>query len=101
MNIGAAIKDIREGLAISQKELGEKCYISQSNLSRIETGSYKPNADTVSKICRRLDIPESLLYIMAIQENDIADNKKKIYQLLHPMIKDLALQIATTGTNSK
>jgi len=93
MNIGGAIKNIREGLCISQKELGERCYISQSNLSRIETGNYKPSFDTIRKICGMLDIPESLLYIIAIQEKDVAENKKKVYQVLHPMIKDLALQI--------
>ncbi len=96
MNIGVAIRNIREELSISQKELGVRCYISQSNLSRIESGSCKPSPETISKICDILDIPESLIYIMAMQENDVVESKKGVYQLLHPMIKSLALQIATT-----
>ena len=100
MNIGGAIKHLREGLSISQKELGERCYISQSNLSRIETGSYKPNPGTVSKICSMLDIPESLIYLMAIQEKDVAESKKNVYHLLYPMIKDLAMQIAASPSQS-
>ena len=98
MDIGSAIKNIREGLSISQKELGERCFISQSNLSRIETGSYKPNPETVSKICTYLDIPEQLVYILAIQEKDVAECKKNTYHVLHPMIRELAIQIAVTGT---
>ncbi len=96
MNIGAAIRSIREGLCISQKELGTRCYISQSNLSRIESGTCNPSPDTVTKICRILDIPESLVYIMAMQEADVVECKKRVYKVIFPMIRDLALQIATT-----
>ena len=52
------IKERREQLGISQKELAEKVGISQSFLCDIEQGSSKPSIDTALKIAEALNIDD-------------------------------------------
>ena len=50
------IKEKRERLCMSQKELAEKAGISQSFLCDIEQGRNKPSIDTAIKIAQVLNI---------------------------------------------
>ena len=52
------IKEKREELGISQKELAEKIGISQSFLCDIEQGRCKPSIDTAIKIAQVLDVAD-------------------------------------------
>ena len=52
------IKERREQLGISQKQLAEKADISQSFLCDIEQGRSKPSIDTALKIADALDISD-------------------------------------------
>ena len=52
------IKERREQLGISQKELAEKIGISQSFLCDIEQGRSKPSIDTALKIASALNIED-------------------------------------------
>ncbi|MCF8451235.1 MAG: helix-turn-helix domain-containing protein [Taibaiella sp.] len=96
MNIGSAIKSIRKKLSITQYELAEKCDLSQTSLSQIETGIKRPSQRTISKVCTVLDIPESIIYIVAMQESDVPPSKKGVYELVYPSIKSLALQMVSS-----
>ncbi len=96
MNIGSAIKSIRKKLAITQYELAEKCDLSQTSLSQIETGIKRPSQRTISKVCTVLDIPESIIYIVAMQESDVPASKRGVYELVYPSIKSLALQMVSS-----
>jgi transcriptional regulator with XRE-family HTH domain len=95
MQIGIAIKSIRKKLSIKQNELADKCGISQTSLSQIETGIKRPSDKTIKKLCVALEIPESILYILAMQQADVPDNKKDIYNLVFPSIRNLALQMVS------
>ena len=95
MNIGLAIKSIRKKLSITQYELAEKCDLSQTSLSQIETGVKRPSQRTISRVCTVLDIPESIIYIVAMQEIDVPASKKSVYDLVYPSIKSLALQMVS------
>ena len=96
MNIGSAIKSIRKKLSITQYELAEKCDLSQTSLSQIETGIKRPSQRTITKVCSVLDIPESIIYIVAMQEADVPPSKKGVYELVYPSIKSLALQMVSS-----
>ena len=50
------IKERREQLGISQKELAERASISQSFLCDIEQGRSKPSIDTAIKIAQVLNV---------------------------------------------
>ena len=52
------IKERREQLGISQKELAEKADISQSFLCDIEQGRSKPSIDTAVKLADALTISD-------------------------------------------
>lgn len=52
------IKERREELDLSQKELAEKVGISQSFLCDIEQGRSKPSIDTALKIAEVLNISD-------------------------------------------
>lgn len=93
MNIGMAIKFVRTNLNVSQKELSRTCGLAQTSLSQIENNIKKPQAKTVQSICRALDVPESIIYILAMEEKDISHNKRIMYQVVHPSITSLALQM--------
>ena len=52
------VKERREELGMSQKELAEKAGISQSFLCYIEQGRSKPSIDTALKIAEVLNISD-------------------------------------------
>lgn len=52
------IKERRERLGISQKELAERAGISQSFLCDIEQGRCKPSIDTAVRLAKELDITD-------------------------------------------
>ena len=52
------IRERREQLGISQKELAEKAGISQSFLCDIELGSCKPSIDTAVKLAQVLYVSD-------------------------------------------
>ena len=81
MNLGLSIKVIRRELGITQYELSEKCGISQTSLSQIETGTKRPSP--------------RIIYILGMQDSDVPESKKGIYSLIFPSIQNLALQIVS------
>lgn len=99
MNIGSAIKSIRKELHITQDSLALKCSLSQTSLSQIENGLKRPTAKTMKKLSTAMDIPEVVIYIMAMEEGDVSENKKGMYHLVYASIKRLALQIASKQNN--
>jgi transcriptional regulator with XRE-family HTH domain len=93
MNIGLAIRSIRRKLNVSQHDLAERCQLTQTALSQIETGKKRPSQRTMDRICEALDIPQSIIYIVAMEDTDVSPGKKDVYDLVYPSIKTLALQM--------
>ena len=52
------IREKREQMGISQKELAEKCGITQSHLCDIEQGRNKPSLPVAVKIAQVLDVAD-------------------------------------------
>ena len=100
MNLGKAIMSVRKQLGIKQYELAEMCGISQTSLSQIETGVKRPSPNTLKKICNAFEVPDSVLYILGMQDTDIPESKKEMYSLLFPSIKSLALQMVSPKDSS-
>lgn len=93
MNVGRAIKLVRNHFGISQEDLSEKTGISQTSISQIETGTKNPSKKTITAICNAFEIPEAVLYIIGIDENDVPKSRKEAYKRLYPQIRDLAIEI--------
>lgn len=101
MNIGSAIKTIRIKSNLTQVELAKRCQLSQTSLSQIENNNKKPSARTIKKICEVLEVSESIIYILAMENIDVPASRKKIYEVLFPAITAMALQIVGSNDDFK
>lgn len=62
LNIGLEIKILRERKRMSGKELAEKIGLSQSQMSRLEKGQRRIDAQVLHKIARALDVRPSFFF---------------------------------------
>ncbi len=59
--IGSRIRRLRESAGIDQGKLAERTGISQSNISRIESGAQSPRTGTLERIATALNVPLSAI----------------------------------------
>ncbi|MCG9900880.1 MAG: helix-turn-helix domain-containing protein [Hydrotalea sp.] len=94
MNIGKAIKQLRKQQGLSQSELAKVTNITQAALSGIENGN-RPSHETLANLCNALKVPESLIYVLGIEREDVPSEKKQLYDSLFPVIQDLIFKIGS------
>ncbi len=83
MNIGHAIKTIREKRKISQTQLAKRVDVTQAFLSLVEKGTREPSLDTVKKISAQLNVPQQVLMLLACDEKSKAGKYSKyIHQIV-------------------
>lgn len=56
MNVGKKIRQLREKLGLSNRQLAIKAGLSQPVMNRIENGNRKADIETIEKICDALGI---------------------------------------------
>ena len=95
MDLGYAIRLIRNELDITQQELSEMSGVSQAALSQIEKNQKRPGDQTLKKICRALDVPECLIYILGMTGKDVPESRKAAYNMIFPSIRTLAMQFVS------
>ncbi len=61
MNIGEKIKNAREDMDLSQREMAELIPMNQSNYSKIERNIQEPSMQQLKKICQILRLDPSYL----------------------------------------
>jgi transcriptional regulator with XRE-family HTH domain len=93
MEIGVTIKTIRKQANMTQEELSAVTGLSQTSVSQIESGHKRPSKTSLKKICDALDVPEAVVYILALEDSDVPASRKKMFNKLYPDIKSLALQL--------
>src|SRR5689334_18706145 len=93
MNIGNAIKQVRTHYGLSQIDLSTKTGISQTSISQIESGAKNPSKRSIEAICKALEIPEAILYVLGMEDLDVPTSKKGVYNDLYPAMKEFAIQI--------
>lgn len=91
MDLGNAIKTIREQKKISAKELAKECGISVNSMCHIETNKTLPRKDTLSKICECLNIPPAYLLFFCITDEDLKPNTRALFNTLYEPIKKILL----------
>lgn len=72
MNIGNAIKKIREESGLSRREMSAKIGCTQTALWKIETGKVYPKNSTVDLFCFVTKTPLARLYSMSFEPRDFA-----------------------------
>lgn len=95
MNLGLGIRKIRTDKGLLQGELAKKCKISQTSLYQIEKGLKRPSGKTLEIICKKLEIPETLIYLYALEESDIPEKKKESFRLFYPVVEEMIRKFVT------
>lgn len=91
--IGDVIVSIRKKRKLTQGKLAEKAGVTRSYLSKIENNQYMPSMRMTTKIANVLDVPVPVIFFFTLKEEDIKPEKRKVYKVLAPSIKDLLLKI--------
>jgi XRE family transcriptional regulator, regulator of sulfur utilization len=94
MKLGKAIQELRKEKGLSQADLAKAAGITQAAMSGIENGN-RPNPETLQRLSEALEVPESLIYVMGMEKDDVPAAKKELYDALFPVIKDLVFKIAS------
>lgn len=74
MPTGSRIKKIRKQKGLTQKQLGEKCGMYESQIRKYENGNANPKIETLQKIADALDC--SLIALLGIEEYKKTDEYK-------------------------
>jgi transcriptional regulator with XRE-family HTH domain len=93
MNMGRAIRRVREDLGIEQRELAHKAGIGASYLSAIENGRSVPSQDLVDRIGVSLNLPKEVIYWLALDPPQGLDpTGRQACLLARSIIEDLIRQ---------
>ena len=92
MDLGNAIKHLRQQKGIKQNSLAEKSGITQTYLSPIENNVKEPNITTLKIICENLNVPLPVLFFLAIDSNDIVPEKRNAFKHLAPSINSMVTE---------
>lgn len=91
MNIGKAVKELRVKQGISQGDFAKRITISQTALSQLESGQTTPHQSTLDKVAKALGVSLSTLYLLAIEDVDVKEEKRAVFNELFPVIKNLLI----------
>jgi len=58
---GEHVKQLREGLNLSLREVSANCELDHSNISKIERGLFNTQLSTIIELAKGLDIPAKKL----------------------------------------
>ena len=98
MDLGIAIKTIRQQKGIKQNSLAKKCDITQTYLSQIENNVKEPNISTLRNISEQLGLPLPILFFLSLNEKDISPEKQTAYNHLAPSIKAMISEFFTNAS---
>ena len=90
MDVGYAIREIRQKQDLTQAQLAERCCMSTNAVSALEIGKTFPPRSTVERVCRALGVPVAYLLMASIQEVEFPDDKRILYRTqLEPLRNEL------------
>ena len=91
--IGDYIINLRKKKGLSQKELGDKLFVSNNTVSKWERGTLLPDIDNIKKLAQVLDTNvESVIYG---EEKNKKNKKKKILTIISVIILIILFCIST------
>lgn len=93
MELGTTIKELRKKKGMKQGEFAKRIGISPTSLSHIETNHTRPKKSTLEMICSELEIPDHLLYLLSLNEEDVPKGNEKLYEMMYPQLKEWMINI--------
>lgn len=92
MNIGQAIVTIRKARKMTQKQLAERCGMSQNAIVSLEKNRSHPPMETIKKLQAALNVPQSFIMLYAIEYSDIPQDKLNNARLLLDPLREYLLK---------
>ena len=87
MNIGEKIRNAREDLDLSQRDMANLIPMNQSNYSKIERDVQEPNLEQLRRICQILNLDPR--YLLNLQEfSSITEIDMKLLMDIKKFIKE-------------
>lgn len=83
MKIGRKIRDSREDLDLSQKEVASRIPMNQSNYSKIERDLQEPNLEQLKRICEILHLDPAYLLEIAQQPRFSGTDARLLADIKH------------------
>ena len=87
MNIGDKIKNAREDMDLSQREIADMIPMNQSNYSKIERNLQEPSLDQLRRICQILNLDPRYLLNLDIY-NSLTEKDIKLLKDIKKFIED-------------
>lgn len=92
MDIGQAIVTIRKARKMTQKQLAERCGMSQNAIVSLEKSCSHPSMETIKKLQAALNVPQSFIMLYAIEYSDIPQEKLQTARLLLDPLREYLLK---------
>lgn len=96
MDIGSAVKRCRTLKQLTQAELAKRANISVSHLCLLEQNKREPSVTSLDAISKALNMPLSLLMLIASEGDDISElsseSVKKLSDIVYKLISDVKVQ---------
>lgn len=90
MNIGQAIRTLRQKQNMTQSELAARVGMSVNAVSLWELGKSFPPKESIRLICDAFEVPVSYLMLSTVEEEDVPEDKRVLYRvLLEPLKEEL------------
>ncbi len=87
MNIGDKIKNAREDMDLSQREIAAMIPMNQSNYSKIERNLQEPSLDQLRRICQILNLDPRYLLNLDMYDS-LTDKDIKLLKDIKKFIED-------------
>lgn len=92
MNIGKAIVALCKARGITRKELAARMGISQNAMTNLVKDRSWPTAMTMYKLSQALDVPQSYILLYSIEETDIPNDKRDLFDLMVNPLRDYLMK---------
>jgi transcriptional regulator with XRE-family HTH domain len=89
MDLGKQIQALRKSKDLTQEHFARECEITQTYLSQIENNQKEPTISVLKKISNVLSVPLPILFYLALDEKDVAPEKREAFLIVEPSIKTL------------
>lgn len=93
--MNARLKEIRKTEGLSQKEFGDKIFLSQYQISLLEKGRRNLTDRVIESICKEFNVNSDWLktgngdmYIDVLKDSDISEETKRITNMLFELDPD-------------
>ena len=85
---------------VTQAEFAALVGLSKSFISNIEANVRRPSLKNLAKICRVLDMPQPVFYLLSIDPIDLSRKRRKVFKLLFPIVQQLMFDIIGADGNN-